>query len=201
VFVWYPQNLLNMDADHALADTDVRQRLSLNFIYELPFAKSLAGVSRVVLHGWQAGSIFTFQAGQPFTPIVNNVNFYANTGNRTELRANLIGASNWGKLPESQRTVDRFFDTAAFATPPQYTFGTAGRNILTADGISNVDLMLARNFQLNERHRIQFRAEFFNTFNHANFLPPNAEVDLATFGKLLTARSARQVQFGLKYNF
>ena len=68
--------------------------------------------------------------------------------------------------------MDRWFDVNAFQLPDRYTFGTSGRNILLGDGVANVDLSIIRNFRIREGHRIQFRTELFNAFNHANFLAP-----------------------------
>ena len=198
--VGQPQNLQNIDGDDGLSGHDVRHRVTFNTVYELPFARDLAGAGRHILHGWQLGTIVTLQSGFPYSPSVSNTNFWVNTGNRTVLRPDLQGP-DWGNLPESQRTVDRYFNPDAFSISDRYTYGDAGRNILIQDGTANVDFSVIRNFDFAESHRIQFRFEFFNFFNHANFAAPRASVDRGDVGTVRSSADARQIQFGIKYNF
>ena len=200
IWVSNPQNIRDIDADHALTDHDVRNRFTFNTVWELPFAKGMSGGARHVLDGWQLGTIVTLQTGFPYTPFVSNRNFYVNTGGRSHLRPDLRG-ENWGNLPESQRTVDRFFNPGAFGISERYTWGDAGRNILIQDGLANVDFSVIRNLSFAESHRIQLRFEFFNFFNHANFAAPSANVDRGDVGRVRNAAAARQVQFGIKYAF
>ena len=80
-------------------------------------------------------------------------------------------------------------------------FGNAGRNIARGDGIGNLDLSLLKNFALNERMRLQFRAECFNLTNHANFGLPVNDLASPSFGRILEAGPARLIQFGLKLIF
>jgi len=99
-------------------------------------------------------------------------------------------------------TPERFFNTSAFAVPQRYSFGNAGRNILIGPGLSNLDLALIKNIQLHREQMLQVRAEVFNFFNHPNFKLPESYIDNpATFGRVLAAEPARQIQFGLKYVF
>jgi hypothetical protein len=68
-------------------------------------------------------------------------------------------------------------------------------------GYVDFDFNLAKNFQLDEQRRVQFRTEFFNAFNHANFNPPDIRRDASTFGQILSAGNARIIQFALKLYF
>ena len=80
--------------------------------------------------------------------------------------------------------------------------GTAGRNIVIAPGINNIDLGVSKHFRLAETHTLQFRAEMFNLVNHPNFSEPGASIGTpATFGVISAARPARIIQLGLKYLF
>ena len=102
----------------------------------------------------------------------------------------------------SNATPARFFDPTAFQIPDPGTFGNSGRNVIIGPGIRNIDLTLARRFRLSDSTRVQFRADFYNVFNHPNFVaPPTMQnfADSSDFGALFVARSPRIVQFGLKF--
>jgi hypothetical protein len=124
-----------------------------------------------------------------------------NIGGERRARPNLIGNP---VLPESQRTVQRWFNTDAFEpafSPSPQAFGTAGVGIMRGPGYVNFDFTLAKNFHVSERIRVQFRTELFNAFNRANFGPPNIARESTGFGQILTASNARIIQFGLKLYF
>jgi hypothetical protein len=106
-------------------------------------------------------------------------------------------------LPESERTLARWFNTAAFAafSPAPQAFGTAGVGIMRGPGSINFDFTFAKNFNVTERRYFQFRTELFNAFNRANFGPPNIARDSSGFGQILSAANARIIQFGLKFYF
>jgi len=106
-------------------------------------------------------------------------------------------------LPSSQRTVQRWFNTNAFAVfnPAPQAFGSAGVGIMRGPNYIDFDFNLAKSFRIDERRSVQFRTEFFNAFNHANFNPPDIRLDATTFGQILSAQNARIMQFGLKLYF
>lgn len=199
-----PQNSANIAAERGLSNFDLRHRFSGSFIYDLPFGLGHRWAGRnlwqgALFNGWQVSGILTFQAGRPFTPRLSTDN--SNTGNVGGFfahdRPNVVGS------PELDNpTPERFFNTAAFAVPQRYTFGNAGRNILTGPGMGNLDLALLKNIRVHREQTLQFRMEFFNFFNHPNFKLPESFIDNpATFGRVLAAEPARQIQFGLKYLF
>ena len=120
----------------------------------------------------------------------------AEFGNEADRQPSLVGVWD-AHTGRRQRT----FDTAAFALPAQYQFGNSGYNILEGDGIINLDLGLAKRWVMGEEHDVQFRVEFFNLANHANFGIPGGAVDSGAFGRVTSASTARQIQFGLRYRF
>ena len=101
-------------------------------------------------------------------------------------------------LPRSQRSVNRWYDRSAFTVPATGTYGNAGVGFLHAPGINNWDLTLMKNTRIAEKRNLQFRAEFFNAWNHPQFLLPSTEITSASFGTITQARDGRQIQFGLK---
>jgi hypothetical protein len=106
-----------------------------------------------------------------------------------------------GNLPGSERTLDRWFDTGAFAAPPQFNFGNAGRGILVGPGYFNVDTGIHRNFRFTEQIRMSFRWEMFNAFNRANFGIPNAAIGGPVVGQISGTGPARIMQMALKLSF
>jgi hypothetical protein len=106
-------------------------------------------------------------------------------------------------LPGSQRSVEGWFNTNAFAVPgpaPQ-AFGNAGVGIMRGPGLVNFDYSIAKKFSVDENRYFQFRTELFNAFNHPTFGPPDIRREASTFGRILSAGNARIIQFGLKLYF
>jgi len=196
------QDQRNRRAERGPASFDSRNRLVFSIVYELPVGHghNLLGSSPALvdafLGGWQISGIQTLQSGRPFTPGL--IVAQSNTGSSSTDRPDRISS---GVLPSSQRTVDHWFDTKAFVLPAMFTFGNSGHNILYGPGTNNLDLSLAKNFKLGEAREMQFRGEFFNFFNHANFDLPNANFGTPDFGKIFIAGTSRQVQLGLKFKF
>jgi len=179
--------------------TDLRHNYVMSTTYELPFGKGKRYMNTnraadLVFGGWQLGGILTLQTGLPFT--VTSGGGITNAGGAD--RPNRIADGN---LPESQQSIDRWFDLAAFTTQAQYTYGNSGRNILDGPGNRNLDVSLAKSFAITERVRLQFRAESFNATNTANFGFPGANINAAGVGQITTADEPRRIQFGLKLIF
>ena len=202
----FPQNSYNVAAERGRSNFDVRQRLSLSYSYALPFGKGrqfLAddGWVSTFLTGWETHGILTFQTGRPFTVALLSELDNSGTG-RSILGFGANDRPNVVGNPEiSNPTPERWFNTAAFAFPPPGTFGNAGRNILDGPGFQNVNAALMKNTALTERVNLQFRAEFFNLFNHPNLNLPDNFLGSPTFGRISSARDPRHIQFGLKLLF
>jgi len=141
------------------------------------------------------------QPGRPFTVALLSEIDNSGTG-RSILgfgandRPNVVGNPEF-----SNPTTSQWFNTAAFAFPAPGTFGNAGRNILDGPGYQNVNASLVKNTHLTEQVNLQFRAEFFNLFNHPNFNLPDNFLGSPTFGVISSAREPRHIQFGLKLLF
>jgi hypothetical protein len=179
---------------------DARQRYSLSGIYALPFGKGrpfLSGMSRAgdaMLGGWQLNGILTLRSGQPFTVVMSSD--VANVGGTTW--ANAVGNPNAG----APRTIYQWFNKAAFVSPAQYTFGNEGRDMVVGPPVNNLDFSLFKALTLAEHKDIQFRAEFFNGLNHAQFALPAATLGVPTFGQISsTLHPARQIQLSMKLLF
>ena len=184
------QNARDLEAWEGPCGYDNRHRFSANFVYELPFAKSSTGATKAFLGDWLVSGIFAARSGRPFTVVQgnNNVGLY-HTG-----LPNRVGDG------EGPKTVDRWFDPAAFQAVTSGTFGNSGRNILRGPGWSALDLSLQKRVFAGPTSLI-FRWDVFNVFNHTNFDLPDSFLGSPTFGQILSAQSPRRFQFGVKYVF
>jgi hypothetical protein len=199
----FAQNSYDLAAERGRADFDQTLRWILSFDYELPFGKQGSrfsnGVMDAVLGGWHLGGIYTLASGFPFSPYINDDT--SNTGTQGIPRPNQLRNGN---LPGSQRSPNLWFDVNAFAAPSGFAFGNAGRNVLIGPGQNVFDWSLRKEFGLTETQRLEFRAEFFNAFNHPNFAQPDNFIDdgPGSAGVITSiAIPMRQIQFGLKYSF
>lgn len=163
--------------------------------YQIPFGQKLHGLAHGVLGGWQANLIGNYSSGIAFS-IVNSSS-QTNVGGSD--RPNLIGDPN---LPASDRTLQRWFNTAAFAIQPLYTAGNVGVGTMHGPSQRRFDFALAKNFQ-QKSQSFQFRWEVYNIFDTANFQPPDGNFGSTTFGTISSTGNAipRQMQFALKYLF
>ena len=195
-------NPYDPNASKSVSGFDVPHVFSFAGVYELPFGQGKrwlnTGLASRIFGNWQFNGIVTLRNGQPFTPIMNlDIANIGAINQWSRARPDLVGDP---KL--SNPTPERWFNTDEFASPAQFTFGTAGRNIVRTDASQNVDLSLFREDQITERLRLQFRAEFFNAFNHPSFGIPQSGFTNRRFGQVSsTVSTARQIQFGLKLIF
>jgi hypothetical protein len=194
------QNQYDPASNYGLWNADVRHRATITALYELPFGRGktylsgLNGLLGKMISGWQLSGIAEFQTGQPLTVTLPFDNPNVGEGNKYP---NVIGDPNSGP-----KTVSEFFNTAAFAVPPQYTFGDESIGAVTGPGIRNVDISLLKNTSVNERLKVQFRAEAFNAGNHLIMGAPNTTFGTPTFGAVTSTRlDNREIQFALRFQF
>lgn len=195
-----PQDPYNLRAEKSVADENTPHRFVASAIYDLPFGRGrawlsgLASWSDAILGGWTVAGITTLSSGQPLNLTVQGNP--SNTGNPD--RPDVVG--DW-RLPGSQQSLYRWFNTAAFVPNRQFTYGNAGRNILVGPGTHQLDLSIYKSFRVSEHIRLQFRAEAFNAFNMPNFGNPNVQVGAPAYGRISSADRPRNMQLGLKAIF
>jgi hypothetical protein len=196
-FVMYP---LNPKRDWGPSNSDVRHLAVINATYELPFRG--AGKAKKLANGWSVSAIETLQSGFPFTPQLG-FNPTNNGDSRNPIRPSWNPAFSG---PVILGGPNQYYNPSAFVVPAVGSYGDVGRNVLTGPGLATTDISVAKNTPVNDKLRLQFRAEFFNLFNRANFGTPNAvvfssasAVPSPTAGVISsTATTSRQVQFGVK---
>ena len=195
-----PQDQFNMDANRGPTSYHLRHRFTGDFFWELP-GKNIEGAAKHIVGGWTVGGILEFRSG--FTvPISSSTG--TNPGARPDILASSHEAainSNWGT---SQR---QYLDASAFALPPTDAFGvnlrpgTLSRRAIYGPGFGNLDFVLQKNIFLQERHRLQFRIDFYNMFDTVNFTRVNQNARSGTFGLLNNVASPRRVQLMFRYSF
>ncbi|MBI2819437.1 MAG: TonB-dependent receptor [Acidobacteria bacterium] len=226
----------NRQVDKAVASFDIAHNWRFNAIYRLPELSS-AGPLGKVLNGWWLSGILSLQTGYPFSPSLQNnrsrsgVNA-GQSGDRPDLVAGVKSASITegvsrgclGLAPGTPLgTPNQWFDPCAYTIPPEGFLGTAGRNTLRGPGFATLDFSLAKDTAmryLGESGKLEFRVEFFNILNRANFITPgvgvaggnnaaiafpgraDVEPPLPTAGRILqTSSTSRQIQLALKLLF
>jgi hypothetical protein len=241
-----PSDSTRPNLEYATSDFDIRHRFTLSLNYLLPGKEGFGQM----FEGWQLNSIVSLYGAQPWgvmdagtdvslTGELNDRwNFY---GNPKDFKSTPVGIPFFGpgdpNMPQACITqaavigaTDALNTFGCYASgksimiPPAFgTFGTMGRNIFRDTGFKNVDLSVAKNFNWGEHFRAQFRAEFFNIFNHPNFANPFggqngyahndpsggggffgcgcATPDVAAANPVIGSGGARAVQLGLKLTF
>ena len=187
----------------SVAGFDIPNNFSASLLYQLPFGKGRMfstdqSAVNYILGNWQVNTIFTAFSGVPFTPVVSSD--IANTGNgNTYETLDVIG----NPTALSHRGPSEWFNTAAYAVPAGYTYGTAGRNSLRSAAYRNFDTSVFRQFPLGEGKHFEFRAEAFNLLNEVVLGGPTGDYNAGSrFGTINgTANSARQLQLALKFLF
>jgi outer membrane receptor protein involved in Fe transport len=190
------QNPRSLEGEYAPSADDQRHRFVVGYVWNIPFGSTLTGLTGVLLKGWQLSGIGIFNSGSPI--FVNQDGDPLNVDSE-EIRPNLVAGQD-PDLPESERTLTRWFNTAAFARATT-TYGTSPRNPVVGPGRKIVDLSVSKAFAIQSGRQIEFRVEAFNAFNWVNWGNPNGTLGNSNFGVISSANAAREMQLSLKYIF
>ena len=199
----YPLDARNLALERSLSGTDIRHRVTYSMLYHLPFGRGRSFLRQapravdVLLGGWNLAAVTSFFSGSPFSVITSQD--ACGCGLLTgQFRADRLGD---GGLPSGQRSIDGWFDVRAFAPSARGRLGNSGRNILISPGASVINLSATKNFPISERKLVQFRAEFFNFPNHANFGLPGINIETPGAGLIRSADAGREIQLALRFQF
>jgi Carboxypeptidase regulatory-like domain len=191
-------------ADRGLSQIQLNHNFTASVIYDLPFGKGKqfgngwSGPANSVLGNWQVNVIEHITSGFPLFMVASSNNSgvnFASSVNRPDRSCN-------GRL--NNPTVEKFFDTSCFVDSAPGQLGNSSRTPLTGPGFVNTDFSVNKHFQLpfREGTELEFRAEFFNLFNHPQFYQPGQDVDSAGFGQITEiVNNPRLIQFALKIRF
>jgi hypothetical protein len=202
----FPRNSFNLQEERGDSDFDVRQRASINYVFQLPIGPGKRylthGVASAVLGGWELSGITSFQTGHPLD-IFGDVDS-EHTG--LSSRADVVGNTS---IPSGADRTQTGPPLSAFALAPYGRPGNYGRDSLVGPGIDNTDAALVKDTTIHERYTLELRFEAFNIFNQVQFAQPdNLIADTSTFG-FSTATvvrpdettSNRQLQLAVKFKF
>jgi hypothetical protein len=199
------QDSFNRHADRGRSTYDRPHRFALNGILEVPFMRKREGILGQLFGGWDVSGFVTLQAGPPFSPLngsdpgnrLNGISLQVGNAIRPNLNTTLDLSSM--SMEEIIAAGGRSLFSGVTASNP---IGNAGRNILRADGINNVDLGISKNTKIGDDGRLQVRAELYNLFNSRDFGIPEASISNPGFGlQWNTAGGNRRIVLGLRYTF
>jgi len=189
------QNWNNLRAERSVSTINLPHRLVITPMWEVPSGKSWNRLLRSVAGGWQLGGIWTIQSGEPISIVQNGVAFGGN-------RPNVVGDPNGNQ----GQSIDRWFNTGAFALIPAFTFGNGPRNLprTRTDSLFTLDFSVLKDIPVTERVKLQFRGEAFNLTNSPTFGSPGTNRSAANFGVVAgyaTNYDPRRIQLALKVIF
>jgi len=196
-----PQNASCRTCERGNSDFDIRQTMTLNSVYQLPFARGNRWIG-----GWDLSGIFTVRTGRPINVTVERAAAATPDGRTTRQRPDAVPGVSW--KPDVQ-TPSRFVNPAAFRAPAAGTWGNLARNAIYGPGLWQADLALSKRTPLKESVALDFRVEAFNLFNRAQFGQPQANLSASNFGiiqntandKAVGTGTSRQLQFMLRLSF
>jgi hypothetical protein len=191
-------NPFNYKASRALSLFNSAQRFVINYYWELPVPK-YSGFKGKVLDDWSMSGIIQFQSGFPIRIQTQDDNelisslFFLGAG-----APQLTGPL---QIQNPKKNGGFYLNPSQFSDPALGTFATTPRSICCGPGENQWDVTFSKRISLSEAKYFQFRADIFNLFNKTQFVNPDGNFSNTTFGQILQAREARDVQFALKFYF
>ena len=203
------QNPFNNRAEYGNSSGDVRHNVNYNLLYDIPLGDGhrllSSGIPSHMFSGWKVGTLGVFQTGLASTVYIE-ANTYGNEDFINQ-RPNCVPGVSVYAHP---KTVNDWLNPAAFSMPAAGTYGNCANGDFYGPSMKSVDFSLLKETKLGESRNLEFRAEFFNIFNHPNFsvLSMNNFYGTPAFGQMFSTLGAtiglgtnRQIQFALKLNF
>ena len=185
------QDAYNPQAAYGNSTLNVPHVFTASAIYSLPQLQSSPLWERTLLGGWKYSDMTTVQSGPNQTLGLS----LAHTGLAT--RPNLVQQLTYPKAWRS----GYWFSTASFAQPAAGFFGNVGDGTIRGPGVIDFNMAAYKTFTIRERAALEFRAEYFNVFNHANPNGPNTSLGAGTFGKVTSVTDPRIGELALKLSF
>jgi hypothetical protein len=211
-----PQNVACPACERASGIWDAPHVLNASGIYELPFGPNKPffnqpGILRAIAGSWELSSTAVARTGFPVNVLVNRSSASVPDGNNTDQRPNLVRGVSL--TPPGGKGTAEWINPAALSLPADGTFGDAPRNIARGPGAWQIDVGAAKRIQLGESGWLEFRSEFFNTFNHPQYGLPQATFGIPGFGSIVQtvntttpvspvgSGTPREMQFALRIGF
>jgi len=185
-----PQNIYQPQLDYGNEAFNVPQVLTISTIWGLPWYQNAHGFKGAALGGWQYSDITSIQSGFSMSPGLSIP--LQGLASRPNLAASTIGGP---------KTVQEWFNTAAFSAPAAGFFGNAAPGSITGPGVIDFDMALYKDFRVTEKATVEFRAEAFNIFNHTNFSGVQTAFGTGNYGQVTSALDPRIMEFALRFQF
>jgi len=195
-------NPFNLKDDKGRGNFDRRHVISASWLYSPDFRFSNA-LAKTFLEHWSLGVFHTIQSGAPLTFTMGTD--VALNGTGQQQHAQLVNGATYDDVirdhPSRDAMIQQFFSTAAFANPnllPRGFYGTVGRNIISGPATNRTDFSVMKDIVIREAVKVQLRGEFFNALNQVTLGAPNTSASSATFGRITSASSGREIQLAMK---
>jgi hypothetical protein len=207
-----PENVSCRSCERASSAFDVRSYFSASGLWRIPVGKghsllgNASGLTEAFFSGWQLGGIGTAKTGLPLNVTITRTASTLPDQLNSSQRPNYVAGQ---PLYPSDQTPQNWLNAAAFVLPAAGTWGNAGRDLVRAPGIWQLDLSLQKRFQIREHASISFRAEAFNIFNRAQYGSPVVSLPGANFGLIQSSYNSnptgsgtpREIQLMLRVDF
>ena len=196
----------NLEQFEGASDWDFRNRISMTALYEFPPPRFGGPASKLILGGWEIGTVTILQSGPPFNvvhqgPFADGGDFNADGINFDF--PNVPDASVMERVASSgtEDYLKGLFSVADFPVPAPGQLGNLQRHAFRGPGLANVDFTVLKNNRLSESVNMQLRFEFFNVFNRTNLRNVNGSLNSSTFGRSTATFNPRIVQLGARFTF
>jgi hypothetical protein len=192
-------NPYNARLSRAISSFDVPHNFVASYIWDLPFAKlTSSGLGKTLLGGWALSGITRFATGLPVTMREGDDGSLCGCGG--------LDYPNYNNQPIQKfdpraSATHQYFGISPFSLETLGIPGNSARRFFYGPGINNFDLALHKVTRIKEKLDLEYRAEFFDAFNHAQFLTPSGNINSSTFGEATSARDPRIIQMALKLGF
>jgi hypothetical protein len=192
------QDPFNFRGSYGLSDFQRKHVFTVSGLWNIPAWRGGGFIGRNIIGGWSLSGILTAESGMPLNIVSGRDNSLTAVN---QDRPNVIGNPVLSSGRPTSEVIAQYFNTSQFVPNPSGQYGNVGRNSLVGPGLVNLDSGLFKEIRILEGKRLQFRAEFFNTLNHANFSNPVSTLVSPAFGRIQTAGTARQIQLAMKFLF
>ncbi|PYV44280.1 MAG: hypothetical protein DMG06_07100 [Acidobacteria bacterium] len=183
------QNSRNFAAEYGLSPQDRTHMFTSGYVYNVPFLKNRKDALGIALGNWTFSGITVIYSGFPLTPGL------AIPTPGLASRPDCVGSV------AGPKSLEQWFNTGAFSAPAWGFFGNCGNGLIRGPGEQTWNWALFKGFPIKEKYKLQFRAEFFNIWNHPNFSGVSTGLGSGSFGQVVSAKEERQIEFALRFEF
>lgn len=192
-------NPFNAELSRSISSFDVPHNFVLSYTWDLPFERGMSSsLSRALLGGWSLSGISHFATGIPITMSENNDGSLCGCGG---VDFPIYNGQPIQIFDPRGSAVHQYFDISPFSPETVGVTGNSSRRFFHGPGTINFDMAMHKTFKLGERTDLEYRAEFFNAFNHAQFINPSGNVSSSNFGEVTSAKDPRIIQMGMRLSF